>query len=114
VYASESNSAVGVPASWAAAGNATISAIKNVAVKIGLVIGLINLSGDEIIVFCAGSFQFAWPACQLNFVSMFRTPEQIIGHSREREILLSQGMKTGEACRRIKPLEIVRDAERKS
>ena len=29
------------------------------------------------------------------------TPEQIIGHLREAEVLLSQGMKTGEVCRRI-------------
>jgi hypothetical protein len=29
------------------------------------------------------------------------TPEQIIGHLREVEVLLSQGMKTGDVCRRI-------------
>ncbi len=29
------------------------------------------------------------------------TPEQIIGHLREAEVLLSQGMKTGEICRQI-------------
>jgi len=29
------------------------------------------------------------------------TPEQIIGHLREAEVLLSQGMKTGDVCRRI-------------
>jgi hypothetical protein len=29
------------------------------------------------------------------------TPEQIIGHLREAEVLLSQGMKAGDVCRRI-------------
>ncbi len=37
------------------------------------------------------------------------TPEQIIGKLREAEVLLSQGQKTGEVCRRLGISEQLRD-----